>query len=190
MGNRNGAPPLPAWTRPVIDLATKLMQRILGILRNTDRPIPTYVWHAWLIEFIPTIVILAPVLALFGPRMPEAADSVLPSLMTPMWFWIAIVMAPWTETLIMWLILLLLRLILGNTMWVPVASGLIWGNLHALGGQQWGVSQIWGFFVLSVCFLEWEKRSEGLAFLVTGLLHMWGNLVIFLSLFFLWMLFY
>ena len=69
------------------------------------------------------------------------------------------------------------RLILGNTIWVPVASGLIWGNLHAFGGEQSGVSQIWGFFVLSVCFLEWEKKSKGLAILVTGLVHMWTNLV-------------
>jgi hypothetical protein len=75
-------------------------------------------------------------------------------------------------------------------MWVPVASGLIWGNLHALGGLQWGVSQIWSFFVLSVCFLEWEKKSRGLAILVTGLLHMWANLVGFMLLFLVWILLY
>lgn len=196
MENRGGAPQLLAWTRPVMDLATKLMQFILGVLRNTDRPIPVYVWHAWLINFIPCILIGAIVVAaivvaaLFGTRLLAAADSSRPSLMTLTFFWELVVEAPWTETLIMWPILVVLRLILGNTMWVPVVSGLIWGNLHAFGGEQSGVSQIWGFFVLSVCFLEWEKKSKGLAILVTGLVHMLVNLVVFLLLFLVWIFFY
>jgi hypothetical protein len=191
MGNRGGAPPLLAWTRRVMDLATKLMQLILSALRNTDRPIPVYVWHAWLIVLIPDILIAAIVVAaLFGTGLSTETHSLLPSLMTLTFFGELVVKAPWTETLIMWPILFTLRLILGNTIWVPVASGLIWGNLHAFGGEQSGVSQIWGFFVLSVCFLEWEKKSKGLAILVTGLVHMLGNLVPFLLLFLLWIFFY
>jgi hypothetical protein len=190
MGNHGGVPPLHAWTRAVIDSATKLMQLVLSVLRNTDRPIPVYVWHAWLIDLVPCIIVVLPLLVLLGPRHSAPADSLLPFLITPRWFWEAVVKAPWTETLIMWPILFVLRLILGNTMWVPVASGLIWGNLHAFGGYQWGVSQIWSFFVLSVCFLEWEKRSKALAILVTGLLHMWNNLVGFLLMFLLWIFFH
>ena len=195
MGNRGGASPLLAWTRPVMNLATKLMQLILSALRNTDRPIPVYVWHAWLIDFIPDILIAAIVVAaivvaaLFGTDLSAETHSLLPSLTTSMLFWELVVKAPWTETLIMWPILFLLRLILGNTIWVPVVSGLIWGNLHAFGGAQSGLSQIWGFFVLSVCFLEWEKKSKGLAILVTGLSHTCTNLVAFLLLCLVWTLF-
>lgn len=178
MGNRGGASPWPNWTLRVMDLAIRLMQFILSVLRNTDRPIPVYVWHAWLIEFIQGILIAAIVVALlFGTCLSAETHPLLPSLMTPTLFWEMVVKAPWTETLVMWPILFVLRLILGNTIWVPVASGLIWGNLHAFGGEQSGVSQIWGFFVLSVCFLEWEKKSKGLAILVTRLVHMWTNLV-------------
>lgn len=189
MGNRGGALPLLAWTRLVMNLATKLMQLVLSALRNTDLPIPVYLWNAWLIDVIPAIPIVVIVIALFGTRLP-ADDPLVPSLMTLTFFWELVVKAPWTETLIMWPILFLLRLILGNTILVPVASGLIWGNLHAFGGEQWGVSQTWSFFILSVCFLEWEKKSKGLAILVTGLLHMWANLVAFLLLFLLWIFFY
>jgi hypothetical protein len=134
MGDRDGTPPLLAWTRRVVDLGTKLMQFILSVLRSTDRPIPVYVWHAWLIDVVPALPILVIVIALLGPRRQAAADSLLPSLMTLTFFWELVVKAPWTETLIMWPILYLLRLILGNTMWVPAVSGLIWGNLHAFGG--------------------------------------------------------
>lgn len=191
MGNRGGAPPLLAWTRRVMDLGMRLMQLILSALRNTDRPMPVYVWHAWLIDFIPGILIAAIVVAaLFGTGLSAKTHPLLPSLMTLTLFWEMVVKAPWTETLIMWPILFVLRLILGNTILVPVASGLIWGNLHAFGGEQSGVSQIWGFFVFSVCFLEWEKKSKGLAILVTGLVHMCSNMVGFLLLFLLWIFFY
>jgi len=189
MGNAGSTQPLLAWTRRVMDLGMKLMQLILGALRNTDRPIMVYVWHAWFIVCIPSILIGAIVLLIFGSRLPPG-HTLLPSLMTSTWFGVRLVVVAWTETLVMWPILFLLRRILGNIFWVPVVSGSIWGGIHALGGERWGVSQIWGFFVLSVCFLEWEKKSKGLAILVTGLVHMCINLVIFLSLFLLWIFFY
>jgi hypothetical protein len=170
-------------------LGTKLIPFILSVLRNTDRPIPVYVWNAWLIMDMPGLLIGAIVLVLLGPRLPEA-DSLLPYLMTSARFGLMLVVAAWTETLAMWPILFLLKRIFGNSIWVPVVSGLIWAGIHASGGQQWGVSKIWGFFVLSVCFLEWEKKSKGLAILVTSLVHMCGNLVGFLLLFLLWVFFF
>lgn len=190
MLNRGSDLPLIAWIRRAQALGMKMIQFILSVLRNTDRPIPVYVWHAWLIDVVPCLLIAVPVLELLGPPVHGAVDPPIQTLMTLSFFSELVVKAPWTETLIMWPILFVLRLILGNTMWVPVASGLIWGNLHALGGLQWGVSQIWSFFVLSVCFLEWEKKSRGLAILVTGLLHMWANLVGFMLLFLVWILLY
>ncbi len=180
MGNRGGVPPLLAWTRRVMDLATKLMQLILSDLRNTDRPITDYVWHAWFVMIIPSLPIVLIVFALFGPRLTQAElDARLP-YMTSTMHGVMLVVGAWIETLVMWPVLFLLRRILGNTIWVPVVSGLIWAGLHFSGGQEWGVSKIWSFFILSVCFLEWEKKSKGLAILVTGLVHMISNMVGFL----------
>lgn len=180
MESRGDPPPLLAWTRRVMDSATNLIQLILSILRNTDRPIPDYVWHAWFIMEIPSILIAVTVIALFGTRLSAETETLLPHFVTSPQFGISLVVAAWKETLIMWPILFLLRRILGNTIWAPVVSGLIWGGIHASGGEQWGVSQIWSFFVLSVCFLEWEKKSKGLAILVTGLVHMCANMINFL----------
>ena len=109
MGNRGGASPWPNWTLRVMDLAIRLMQFILSVLRNTDRPIPVYVWHAWLIDFIPGILIAAIVVAsLFGTCLSAETHPLLPSLMTPTLFWEMVVKAPWTETLVMWPILFVL----------------------------------------------------------------------------------
>ena len=190
MGHHDGGPPLPSRTRRVMDLGINLMQFVLSALRNTDRPILVYVWQAWLIDCIPSILIGAPVLALLGPRLPAADDIPLAALVTSPRFGVMLVLSAWTETLVMWPILFLLGRTLGNTIWVPVVSGLIWAAIHASGGAQWGVSKIWSFFVLSVCFLEWERKSKGLAILVTGLVHMYGNIIAFLLLFLLWTFFY
>lgn len=87
--NRADVLPLLAWARPVVDLGMKLMQLILSALRNTDRPIPVYVRHAWFTMDIPSILIAAMVIALFGTRLP-ATESLLPPLMISTWFGVTI----------------------------------------------------------------------------------------------------
>ena len=40
-------------------LGSRITETVLGPLRNTDRPIFSYVWRAWLIAAIPRLALLA-----------------------------------------------------------------------------------------------------------------------------------
>lgn len=139
------------------------------MLRNTDQPIRSYVWRAWLVLFIPTvpISIIATVAGIPGPDIPSDR---LGSFAVG-----AILIAPWAETLLMLPILWILKRFIGSTLWVAFASAVIWGMLHALNAIGHGLTAAWMFLVLSVCYLEWEKKSQATAIGVTTLLHMCQN---------------
>jgi hypothetical protein len=169
------------WVHRVMALTVRLMQHVLATLRNTDRSIPGYVWRAFLILVIPAGLVnhmINSIINLLGPRPATITDATV-SWMVSWWYGPSLAVWCWVETLVMWPILSLLKRALGTSIWVPVASGLIWGGIHVATGPQWGVSQAWAFFVFSMCFLAWEKKSKGHAVLVTGLVHLFDNMVTF-----------
>jgi hypothetical protein len=148
-------------------------------LRNTDQPILSYVWRAWLIAFIPSLVvgaIAASSFALLGYKDPQPDFSSLSELVV-----VAVLVAPWLETLIMWPVLAVLKLILRRTLLVALASGVIFGALHVVGGPHLsqGVATTWSFLILSLCFLEWYKKSKWRAIVVTALVHTLHNGLVF-----------
>jgi hypothetical protein len=152
---------------------------ILRILGNTALPIPSYLWRAWLIAFIPTAfisVFVVLVLALPSNKPPAPGTS------NELWVFLVVIFSPWVETLLMWPVLALLRRFIPKPALVALASALFWGAVHGMFAVGWGLSVIWVFFVFSTCFLEWEKKSLGKAIFVTGCLHMLHNLtpIIFL----------
>jgi hypothetical protein len=83
--------------------------------------------------------------------------------------------SPWLETVLMWPALWVLKRLIRNSLGVAFASAILWGGLHSLVSPTWGLIVLWPFFVLSLCFLEWQKRSTGRAILVTGLVHTCNN---------------
>ena len=153
---------------------------ILPLLRNTDQPVLSYVWRAWLIGFIPTIVI-APIIGLIMPDKVPSIDGSPGSMFykqSPITIVLsAVVLGPWIETLLMWPILGLLKRIIRKTLWVAAASAVVWGVLHSLAAPAWGLGVAWPFFVFSLCFLEWSKISIGKAITATALIHMLHNAV-------------
>ncbi len=66
-------------------------------------------------------------------------------------------------------------------MLVALASGMIFGALHVSGGPHitQGVATTWGFLILSLCFLEWRKKSRRRAIAVTALVHTCTNGLVF-----------
>jgi hypothetical protein len=164
------------------------MKSILNILRNTDQPVLNYLWRAWLIAFVPTVVISLMVegaLWLFvskGPSPTGAYQGLFsylePSLSWKHLSWVvgAILVCPWGETLLMWPALSFFRAVLQETLWVATASALLWGYIHSKFSISWGLTVLWPFFVFSLCFLEWQKKSTTKAVTVTALIHTGQNL--------------
>ncbi len=148
------------------------MARILQILRNTDQGIARYVLLAWVIEVIPSIIIAALTTALDMPGPPPARRG-------PFWDEMmgSVVVAPFVETLLLGLILRLLTFFVTNTLRVAAISALTWGILHGIYSLARGLTVLWPFFVDSVCFLEWQKKSLSRAITVTALIHGFHNLV-------------
>lgn len=147
------------------------MKRILALLRNTDRPLAGYVWRAALVAFIPSVLLSAVVTSLFPSGTPDFEGPVLVLALT------FVVVSPWLETLLMWPILTVLQRFSRNTLTVAAASALVWGLLHSLAAPAWGLVVVWPFFVFSICFLEWRKRSRGMAIVATALVHTGQNLL-------------
>jgi membrane protease YdiL (CAAX protease family) len=147
---------------------------VLHALQNTDRPIRSYVWRAWLISVIPTLFIgiIAVVVVAFLDYTPPS-----PNLSIDAYIIVGLFLAPFLESCLMLPILWILKLVLRNTLWVALASALIWGCLHALSNVVQGVVIVWAFFVMSQCFLAWEKKSKLTGIGVTALVHMCHNFV-------------
>lgn len=163
-GNEDGrqditAPPANLW------------QRILGTLRNTDQPMFSYVWRAWLIALVPSIV-MAVIVGIVMPDKFPKFDGPAVSLVVAI-----VLICPWVETLVMWPILGILKRTVKKTLWVAAASAVAWGVVHSLGAAAHGFVTAWPFFVFSLCFLEWQRKSTGRAITATALVHMCQNMV-------------
>lgn len=156
------------------------MKTILQILRNTDQPMLSYVWRAWLIILLPVVVMTTAKSLLELPGPDVESSSLLNSDQSLRWSFLvpAGFVCPWVETLLMWPILWTLKRVMGNQkiFGIALVSAVIFGCLHGLSGISWGLTATWGFFVFSLCFLEWEKKSRYAAILVTGSVHTVNNL--------------
>jgi hypothetical protein len=148
------------------------MRAILRILRNTDQGYPAYIGKATLISFIPaTVVSAASFLIAPQAERPEFEGSIVYTAISVM------AVGPWIETLLMWPILRVLKFFGQTPNYLALSSALIWGTLHSLLYPIWGVVILWSFFVFSISFLEWEKKSKLKAVSVTAIIHMCQNSV-------------
>ncbi len=131
----------------------------------------TYVWKAALIALVPSLIV-GTLVALAMPDKGPSFDG--PVVMVVLGL---LVLSPWVETLLMWPILWILKRLFRKLHAVALASAVIWGLLHSLMAPAWGLVILWVFFVFSVCFLEWEKKSKGKAIVATASVHMCQNLI-------------
>lgn len=150
---------------------TSELKGILQTLSNTDQPVISYVWRAWLMTSIPSTIIgmvAFYALSAFGYEAPHS-DMSFAFLVIG-----GVVVMPWVETVFLGWLLIILRSIIGRT-WDCLVSAAIWGFLHASFSLVQGVSAAWGFYVYSRSFLEWDKKSRNKAICVTALIHMCHN---------------
>jgi hypothetical protein len=147
------------------------MNKVLQILRNTDQRVWSYVWKAALISLIPSLAISAAVMSMLPEEGPSFEGPVAVSVVG------ILVLSPWLETIILWGILWILRRFLSRPTRIAIVSAVLWGCLHSLMAPAWGLIVAWPFFIFSVCFLEWEKKSKGRAIVVTALVHTCQNII-------------
>lgn len=166
----------------MIDAFRRYIENILRFLRNTDQPILSYVWRAWLVALIPSLLISAIISCAFAVL---GYEDTFPDMSLMAFFIGGVLIAPWVETVLMWWGLAILKRIFRKTLWVCLASAIVWGALHARQpGFGLGLPAAWLFFVFSLCFLEWEKKSKAKAIKVTALIHMCQNGLVFLLMLF------
>jgi hypothetical protein len=154
-----------------VNAMRKVVEKVLAVLRNTDQPVGDYIWKAWLIALLPSIAISA-IVALVVPGHG-------PSFNGPLWFVVVggLILSPWVETLLMWRIFRMLKYLTKRTLWLACGSAFVWALLHSTSALTWGLTVFWGFVVLSVCFLEWEKQSTWMAIKVTAAIHTCINMI-------------
>jgi hypothetical protein len=150
------------------------LEGVLQTLSNTDQPLISYVWRAWLIIAVPSTII-----GIVGDYASAAFVHEAPHSDIPFTFLVigGVLVFPWIETVLMGWILTILRSIVGQR-WDCLVSAAIWGLLHASFSVVQGVSAAWGFFIYSRSFLEWDKKSRNKAICVTALIHMCHNGVV------------
>ena len=144
---------------------------ILNVLRDTDQKLTSYCWKAGLISFVPSVLVAAVLTPLRGGESIEFDASPLELVFG------ILILSPWLETLLMWPVLAVLRRLTGTVLAAAVASAVFWACLHSLASPLWGFSVVWPFFVFSICFLEWKRKSIGHAIAATGLTHMFQNAI-------------
>jgi hypothetical protein len=140
-------------------------------LFDVNQPPARYVGRALLLD-LPLSVPVAILVGLAFPR--EAPDF---SHMSVGWMLpLLCVVGPLLETVLMAVIFSLLRVATQRKAVLVALSTLIWMGLHSLGAAAHGLGIAWCFFILSMCYLNWEQRSLGHAFWITTALHGAHNL--------------
>lgn len=120
-------------------------------------------------------VIGAIFVALFpaGPAMADLSDMPVETL-----FFIAVIVAPLLETLMMGAALLLIRWLTRND-WIAIAAvAIIAVPLHMPRPFAGLASIAWSFFIFGIAFMAWWPRSKANAFLITAGAHALHNLVL------------
>lgn len=86
------------------------------------------------------------------------------------------VVAPLVETGMMLLIFGVFRWFTKREEILVALSAFVWALLHSTSHRLSGLGVFWPFFLFSICYLNWEKRSRSHGFLMTAAFHALHNL--------------
>lgn len=150
-------------------VARSLIMFVLRSIRDTQQPVFKYVLKAALISVIPSVLI--------SSALHLALPNSLPSTGTFAQPFVALAINPCMETLVMWPILSILSTLFSKPIHAALGSAAIWAMAHSILAPTLGWIIAWPFFVFSMVFVEWKKRSIAMALLVTALTHSVHNLI-------------
>lgn len=148
-----------------------MLTSIIKTLQDIDQPVPIYMLKALVCAIVPSLVISLSLNFLLLPEQQVPLDILKPGILVSV-----VLVAPIVETAILWLILAgLQRWTKLSLVQCALASALIWALFHGLQVPIWGATIFIPFFVFSLCFLSWRKRSLVAAMLMTTSVHALQN---------------
>jgi hypothetical protein len=126
-------------------------------------------WHAAL---IPSLLIVLAAHSLFASAGVDVTDLQKPPVeLEARNLWMAALVAPLIETLVLGLLLRLLAFATRRRQVLAVLSALAWGGAHALFHPLWFFGTVWSFYVFSRGWLAWQPVSYKHAFAAAALPH-------------------
>ena len=153
----------------------KLAAIVTRTLFNTDQGMLPYAFKGFLLVLLPTILMVL-LIQWIAPDSGEPEFDQNPAVA----FFDLIFFAPIVETLLMWPLIALLRLLSKSTWVIALLSALCWSACHSSEVAAWGIAVFPLFVALSICFVEWWKNRSALrALCVTSMFHMIHNTCFF-----------
>jgi len=147
---------------------------MLSSLTITDLSPLKYIFKAWIIAFVPTILIGLVVGLVCEPKENMMGQD---TMSIPVVFFGMVVFSPIVETLLMMVVFWFLRKFTQVSVKLVIWSAILWAILHSTAWLPWGLIVLWGFVVFSICYLSWEKVSRWRAFWITSATHAMLNLI-------------
>ena len=134
--------------------------------------LPLYVVVAWHVALIPSILIVLAAHAWFSTAGVDVKGLQKPAVdIATRNLWIATVVAPVIETLVLGGVLRLLEFATKRRQVLAVVSALAWGAAHAWFHPLWFFGTVWSFYVFSRAWLAWRPVSYKHAFAAAALPH-------------------
>ena len=157
---------------------------LLESLCNTKCPKARFILRAALIVCIPAVVV-----AIIGELIGFHSLSSIPSEPWPivsMHLRLAVtlldivVVAPFIETGLCFLPIIILRRFGLSRTWIAVISGVAWGAMHLYMGTLVQVASIWAFFCFTLMLQVFEVESQDRAWVRVSIVHGLANAFVLL----------
>ena len=127
---------------------------------------------AWHVALIPSVLIVVAAHALFAQAGVDVSALQKPAVdLESRSLWIAVLAAPFIETLVLGGALELLGLATRRRQVLAVLSALAWGGAHAWFHPLWFFGTVWSFHVFSRGWLAWRPVSYKHAFAAAAVPH-------------------
>ena len=134
--------------------------------------LPGYVVVAWHVALIPSVLIVIAAHALFSQAGVDVSALQKPAVdLQSRSLWIAVLVAPFIETLVLGAVLALLGFATRRRQVLAVLSALAWGGAHAWFHPLWFFGTVWSFYVFSRGWLAWQPVSYKHAFAAAAVPH-------------------
>jgi hypothetical protein len=128
-----------------------------------------FAWHVALIGSLLLVILAHTIFA--GAGADVSALQKPPLELKPRNLWMAVLLAPLIETVVLGLVLRALEYLPVHRQWLAVISALAWGGAHAWFHPLWFFGTVWSFYVFSRGWLAWRAVSYKHAFGAAALPH-------------------
>jgi len=155
------------------------MLQIARITENTSLPLWIYCIRVWPLALIPGVIVVTSIVMLFGIFSVDTEQLAPKELNAPLEY--VLIGAPILDTLHLAGLIQLLLFIIGRILFVAVVAGILAGLAHTGGKYMlWFFMPAWTFFIFSLIWIAWQKRSFGHAFGATAIVHFLCNLSVYI----------